>query len=500
MSPRPDRSKTTLPVTRSRRERVGPVAATSGRIAAIDIGSNSIHMVIVERGGPAASGSYQVLARERDMVRLGKSALADGALSQKAMRKGLEALLKMTTLARLKGAGEIVAVATSAVREAANGSDFLAQVRALTGLDVRILSGEEEGALIFRAVQHAVDLSQGSVVLADVGGGSTEWCVARRGDLRSVQSVPLGSLRCSAMLEGDPPSPRSIERLRRAVREGLAKIKTPKTTDRMIATSGTAACCGDLADLLAGRERGAMIGGLRELRVRELNSVVAGLQTLTVKEIAALPPVGAPRAGSILAGAVLLQELAARAGVDRLHLCDRALREGLVLEAHRRAGVRSARSRRRSSSPGSGPRQPGARDARPRPAGRASRGPPVRPHRPGPQSRRARARVARVRCPAARHRALDSFRTPPQAQPLPHHHRRSRRLRPARDRDHRRGGALPPRRSTSRAPRHVRGAAQLATALRRAAHRLFCGSPTRSIAPMPRGSSSSTPRSRGGAR
>lgn len=333
MSPRRDSVKTAQPAARPPRGKVGPAAAKSGRIAAIDIGSNSIHMVIVERGGPLASGSYQVLARERDMVRLGKSALADGALSPKAMRKGLEALLKMTTLARLKGAGEIVAVATSAVREAANGSDFLAQVRALTGLDVRILSGEEEGALIFRAVQHAVDLSQGTVVLADVGGGSTEWCVARRGDLRSVQSVPLGSLRCAAMLEGDPTALRSIERLRRAVREGLAKLKTPKSTDRMIATSGTAACCGDLADLLAGRERGAMIGGLRELRVRELNSVVAGLQTLTVKEIAALPPVGAPRAGSILAGAVLLQELAAKAGVDRLFLCDRALREGLVLEA-----------------------------------------------------------------------------------------------------------------------------------------------------------------------
>ncbi|MDQ1347011.1 MAG: Ppx/GppA family phosphatase [Acidobacteriota bacterium] len=290
-------------------------------------------MVIVERGGPGASGTYQVLARERDMVRLGKSALVDGALSPKAMRKGLEALLKMTTLARLKGASEIVAVATSAVREAANGGEFLAQVRALTGLDVRILSGEEEGALIFRAVQHAVDLSQGSVVLTDVGGGSTEWCVARRGDLRSVQSVALGSLRCSAMLEGDPPAVRSIERLRRALREGLAKLKTPRTTDRMIATSGTAACCGDLADFLAGRERGAMIGGLRELKLRDLHAVVAGLATLTVKEIAALPPVGAPRSGSILAGAVLLQELAARAGVDRLYLCDRALREGLVLEA-----------------------------------------------------------------------------------------------------------------------------------------------------------------------
>jgi len=328
------RSKSASPASAAGRSAVGqPAPAPAGRVAAIDIGSNSIHMLVVERGGHSASGGYRVLARERDMVRLGKSALADGALSGKAMRKGLEALLKMTTLARLKGAGEIVAVATSAVREAANGGEFLAQVRALTGLAVRVLSGEEEGTLIFRAVQHAVDLSRDTVVLADVGGGSTEWCVARKGDLRSVQSVRLGSLRCAAMLEGDPPAARSTERLRRGVREAIARLKTPKRVDRLVATSGTAACCGDLADLLAGRERGAMIGGLRELRVRDLNSVVAGLQTLSVKEIAALPPVGGPRAGSILAGAILLQELAAKAGVDRLFLCDRALREGLVLEA-----------------------------------------------------------------------------------------------------------------------------------------------------------------------
>jgi exopolyphosphatase/guanosine-5'-triphosphate,3'-diphosphate pyrophosphatase len=316
------------------RERAGtpPHSAAPGRLAAIDIGSNSIHMLVVERGS-TGTGGYRVLARERDMVRLGKSALGDGALSGKAMRKGLEALLKMTTLARLKGASEIVAVATSAVREAANGGEFLAQVRALTGLAVRLLSGEEEGRLIFRAVRHAVDLSRDTVVLADVGGGSTEWCVARKGELRSVQSVRLGSLRCAALIEGDPPLPRSVERLRRAIREELARLKTPKRVDRLVATSGTAACCGDLADLAAGRERGAMIGGLRELRLRELDGVVSGLRTMTVAEIAALPAVGAPRAASILAGAVLLQELAARAAVDRLFLCDRALREGLVLEA-----------------------------------------------------------------------------------------------------------------------------------------------------------------------
>ena len=330
MSSRPTAGKRPTPPFLPPRRKGAPPAVAAGRLAAIDIGSNSIHMVVVERGGP---GGYQVLSRERDMVRLGKSALADGALSQKAMRKGLETLLKMTTLARLKGAAEIVAVATSAVRDSRNGSDFLAQVRALTGLDVRILSGVEEGRLVFRAVQHAVDLSRGTVVLADVGGGSTEWCVARRGDLRSVQSVPLGSLRCATTLKGDPPVLRSIEKLRHTVRDGLFRLKTPARTDRLIATSGTATCCGDLADLFAGREHGAMTGGLRELKLRELNAVVARLQTLTMTEIAELPPVGAPRSGSILAGAVLLQELAAKADVDRLFLCDRALREGLVLEA-----------------------------------------------------------------------------------------------------------------------------------------------------------------------
>jgi exopolyphosphatase/guanosine-5'-triphosphate,3'-diphosphate pyrophosphatase len=316
------------------------VPSPFGRLAAIDIGSNSIHMVVVERGGP---GGYQVLARERDMVRLGKSALANSreagarpALSPKAMRKGLEALLKMTTLARLKGAQQIVAVATSAVREAANGREFLTQVKALTGVPVRVLTGEEEGRLIFRAVRHAVDLSHGAVVLVDVGGGSTEWCVARKGELKSVQSVRLGSLRCSAALSGDPPSARSIERLRGDLAESIARLKAPAKVDALIATSGTAACCGDLADLFAGRgarDLGPAPGGLRELKVRELAGVVDRLSELTRREIAALAPVGEPRSASILAGAILLEELARHAKVDRLLLCDRALREGLVLEA-----------------------------------------------------------------------------------------------------------------------------------------------------------------------
>jgi exopolyphosphatase/guanosine-5'-triphosphate,3'-diphosphate pyrophosphatase len=313
---------------RARRVEVDPAAPE--RVAAIDIGSNSIHMIVVEEDG---HGGYRVLARERDMVRLGKSALTKGSLSPRARRDGLEALLKMTTMARLKGARQIVAVATSAVREAANGADFLAQVKATTGLAVRKLDGEEEGELIFRAVRHAVDLGRGWSVLADVGGGSTEWCVARGGELRSVRSVPLGSLRCAAWLSGDPPPARSIGKLRRAIRALLPRLKVPKRLELLVATSGTANCCGDLADHFAGREEGSASGSLRELPLEALADVVERLSALERAEIAELPAVGAQRSGSILAGAILLEELTRHTGAERLHLCDRALREGLVLEA-----------------------------------------------------------------------------------------------------------------------------------------------------------------------
>lgn len=318
-----------MPPARKASSRSDPRPARE-RLAAIDVGSNSIHMIVVAADG---EGGYVVLTREREMVRLGRSALGRGALSPAAMRRGLETLLKMTTLARLKGAGKIVAVATSAVREASNGDEFLSQVRALTGLEVRKLSGKEEGTLIFRAVRHAIDLGSGWSLLADVGGGSTEWCVARAGTLRSVRSLALGSLRCARRLEGDPPAPASIERLREEIRDGIRTLRVPARPELLVGTSGTAICCADLADQMQGRDRRGAVGGLRDLGVRELGTLVSRLAGMRRREIAALPAVGRPRAGSILAGAILLEELAWRADLDRLQICDRALREGVVLEA-----------------------------------------------------------------------------------------------------------------------------------------------------------------------
>src|SRR6185295_10676369 len=312
----------------------GVTSGASGRLAAIDVGSNSVHMIVVE---PEANGAYRVLSREREMVRLGRSAFAAGGrLSDEAMGDGLEALVKMTTLAALRGADRIVAVATSAVREAGNGGEFLALLRAQTGVVLQLLSGEDEGALIFRAVREVIDLGAGPAVIVDVGGGSTEWITAEGGELDGVVSLRLGSLRCAGSLAGDPPNARSRERLRRAIRSQLARLVPARKGARLVATSGTAVCCADLIDLEAGGarpDRNVKGGGLREVRLRDLSALVERLSRLKRIDIAALPPVGPPRAESLLAGAILLEELARHAGVDRFLVSDRALREGLVLAA-----------------------------------------------------------------------------------------------------------------------------------------------------------------------
>ncbi|HYL05846.1 MAG TPA: Ppx/GppA phosphatase family protein [Thermoanaerobaculia bacterium] len=310
-----------------------------GRMAAIDIGSNSIHMIVV---APQPNGAYRVLGREREMVRLGKTGLGEGKLSETAIANGLEALLRMTTMARLKGADRVVAVATSAVREAANGMDFLGRVKAHTGLDVQLLTGAEEGRVIFRAMREVVDLGPGGAVVVDVGGGSTEWIEVQAGELAGVASLPLGSLRCAVDLEGDPPRPGSIARLRESIRARLAEEvprdpSEPRHPDtappaRVIATSGTALCCADLVDFFGGRAEAAA-SGLREVRAKELTQLVARLRRLERRKLAELPPVGGPRSDSLMAGAILLQELIAHAGVDRFQVSDRALRDGLVLEA-----------------------------------------------------------------------------------------------------------------------------------------------------------------------
>jgi hypothetical protein len=231
-----------------------------------------------------------------------------------------------------------------------------------------VLSGEEEGKLVYLAVRNAIDGPRyfGPV---DVGGGSTEWCVVRSGELRGVRSLKLGSLRCAGLLDGDPPTTASIERLRRRVREALEGVRVPAKLERLIATSGTAICCGELAEVASGRDRSLTAGGLRELRLRELGEVIGGLRALERKQIARWRRSG--RAGRLDRRRRSAEEPPAMPGSITTSAtgrcargCARVLgRAGLTAGRRRRAGARCSswpnalrwRARRAGGAPGDAP-------------------------------------------------------------------------------------------------------------------------------------------------
>jgi len=183
------------------------------RLAAIDLGTNSVHMVIAN---VTPDGRIEVIDRVKEMVRLGKQAFTTGQLSPETMALAGRALKTFGRLARVRRVERLRAVATSAVREARNGERFVQKLRRETGLPIQIISGPEEARLIFRASRHALGLDGGPHLLVDVGGGSVELSLAQDGRPLWMRSLPLGVARLTQQfLTKDPPSPGQIRSLER---------------------------------------------------------------------------------------------------------------------------------------------------------------------------------------------------------------------------------------------------------------------------------------------
>jgi exopolyphosphatase/guanosine-5'-triphosphate,3'-diphosphate pyrophosphatase len=150
------------------------------KIAAIDIGTNSIHMVIVR---VEEHRLFEIIDREKEMVQLGKKTLMMGRMPEDAMERGLAALKSFRAIADSHGVDQIICTATSAVRESSNGKEFVAQIKKLTGIQVRILSGKKEARMIALAVRDVIDLKNRRALIVDIGGGSMELIVA---DARNI--------------------------------------------------------------------------------------------------------------------------------------------------------------------------------------------------------------------------------------------------------------------------------------------------------------------------
>jgi exopolyphosphatase/guanosine-5'-triphosphate,3'-diphosphate pyrophosphatase len=301
------------------------------RIAAIDCGTNSIHMIVV-RIRPDLS--FEVIDREKDMVRLGAGGLDGRALTTEAMAAALQTFSRFRRLAESHQVEEILAAATSAVRESANGGEFLAAVERETGIKPQVISGTEEARLIHLSAVYGVDVAGASAVVVDIGGGSVEITHGAGTSLRVAKSFKLGVIRLTErFVRTDPLSRRDERRMVAYLEDELATYLGDIRTagfDRVIGTSGTILSLGTVATA----ERRRPSDEIRNLRVsaKQIHRVRKDVIERSISERMKMPGLDPRRADLIVAGGVLLDTILEHLDASEITLCDLALREGLVLD------------------------------------------------------------------------------------------------------------------------------------------------------------------------
>jgi exopolyphosphatase/guanosine-5'-triphosphate,3'-diphosphate pyrophosphatase len=322
------------------------------RLAAIDVGSNSIHMLVAQvdassgAGGNGsdrpAIGGLTTLWRAKEMVGLGRLSFPSHRLSRIAMDRAVAALSRFLVEARRYQCEEVIAVATSAVREADNGGEFIQRVRRELGVHVRVVSARDEARLIYLGARHAMDLKGGPHLILDIGGGSVEFVVATQQRPLLLESRKLGSARMTAkFLKSDPVAPEEVRALLRHYDVELSDVLNQVQTfslERIIGTSGTienlAALC-RLTDTEADGERESTPAGEEELpplRRAALDRLVERLLKSRAAERVAMPGLDQKRQDQIVAGAVLAAEIMRRLDARQLEVCRSALREGLLVD------------------------------------------------------------------------------------------------------------------------------------------------------------------------
>ena len=302
------------------------------KLAVIDIGTNSIHMVLAEI---LPDASYKIVDRFKDMTRLGNGAFASRRLSDEAIGRAVGVLKTLVTLARNKGFERIAAVATSAVREAKNGGDFVDLVEEQTGIKIRVISGIEEARLIFLGVRHSMALSDKPALIVDVGGGSVELIAGTRGGLLSAISLKLGAIRLSDQyVTKTPPTVGMLRQLNEAVTlalKGTLDGFKVKSFDMVVATSGMA---GNLAEIIHLKQTGRPLAqlNLAKVRLKDVRGVESELGKASVKARLAIPGLDPKRVDTLFPAAVVLRRLLELAGVDEMTVCDKAIREGVIYD------------------------------------------------------------------------------------------------------------------------------------------------------------------------
>ncbi len=304
------------------------VAPVPERVCVIDLGTNSFHAIIVDA---YPNGAYKVVDRMKEMVRLGKSGLLAGVLPDDAIERGIRALRRIHILARGWGVQEYLAFATSAIREAKNGGEFIRRVRREVGLRIRAISGAQEAELIYQGVTHAVDIT-GPTLVVDIGGGSVECIVSTPEAVHYARSLKLGAARMTEQfVSTDPLSAEEQEALRTHYERELASVVEAARAHgvaTIVGSSGTAKSLARVAvDRSEGAERPIYHKAIDVAALREALEVIVAADR---DERAAMPGIGTKRVDQIGAGALLLQVITEQLSASELRISPHALREGMV--------------------------------------------------------------------------------------------------------------------------------------------------------------------------
>ena len=319
------------------------VNADQRRIAAIDIGTNSFHLLVA--AVDPKLHTFRIIQAEKATTRLGERDPETGELTEAAMQRGLETLRQFRDLAASHRVEQIVTAATSAVREAPNGRDFLQTILDDLGMEVDLVSGPEEARLIYLGVLSGMPFGDRPHLLLDIGGGSTELILADGRDARALTSTRVGAVRLQRDFVRDDPMPPQRRSFLQAFIQGslepaVDKVRRrikPGETPVLVATSGTAMAIGSLA--ASEEERPPRkLHGYRVTR-QSLNQVVDRLITMTPAQRRELAPINDRRAEIIVPGALILQTTMKMLGVEEFVLSERALREGLIVDWMLRQGL-----------------------------------------------------------------------------------------------------------------------------------------------------------------
>ncbi|MBA3304755.1 MAG: Ppx/GppA family phosphatase [Thermoleophilaceae bacterium] len=302
------------------------------RIAVADLGTNSTRLLVADL---TPEGELVEVDRLSEVTRLGQGVDSSGRLAEEAMERVHDALARCRELADIHGAGLSVAVATSAVRDAANGEEFREAVRERSGFDIQIIPGEEEARLTFLGATAGRSAGKGSILVIDIGGGSTEYVVGKPGAKPAFDvSTRLGSVRQTERhLTGDPPPHQDLEALAAAAREIVAAGVPSQVSDSVeagVAVAGTATSLAAIDQELEPYDAARVDG--YELMLGECERMLARLAAMPLERRREVPGLHPDRAPTIVAGAVILVESMRAFGLEHVEISEADILHGVALD------------------------------------------------------------------------------------------------------------------------------------------------------------------------